>query len=108
MLRLSLARGYATASGTVPCACRWRLPPPRLTGSLPRLFRFDGPGVRVGFIGLGNMGGHMARNLLKANLPVTVLDVNKDAVAALTKDGATAAGASRKKEICTPCGPEPV
>lgn len=63
------------------------------------MFWFDGTGVRVGFIGLGNMGGHMARNLLKANLPVTVLDVNNDAVAALTKDGATAAGAFHEGDL---------
>ena len=28
--------------------------------------------ARVGFVGLGNMGAHMARNLVKANHDVTV------------------------------------
>ena len=63
-------------------------PPPRIT-------RFHAAGAtKIGFIGLGNMGAHMARNLLKANLPVTVLDVNANAVDALKKAGATAASTS--------------
>jgi D-arabinose 1-dehydrogenase-like Zn-dependent alcohol dehydrogenase len=49
--------------------------------------------LSVGFIGLGNMGAHMARNLLKAQLPVTVLDINAAAVESLQKAGATTAGA---------------
>ncbi|KAL6053216.1 3-hydroxyisobutyrate dehydrogenase [Balamuthia mandrillaris] len=32
----------------------------------------------VGFIGLGNMGAHMARNLVKAGYPVVVFDVSSD------------------------------
>ncbi len=31
--------------------------------------------MRIGFIGLGNMGGHMAANLVKAGLDVVVYDV---------------------------------
>ena len=34
----------------------------------------------------------MARNLLKANVPVTVLDINPASVDALKKAGATSAG----------------
>jgi len=41
----------------------------------------------VGFIGLGNMGAHMARNLVKKNFKVMVYDVNKDAVKAAVQDG---------------------
>jgi len=41
----------------------------------------------VGFIGLGNMGAHMARNLMKKNWKVTVYDINKDAVQAAVQDG---------------------
>jgi NADPH-dependent glutamate synthase beta subunit-like oxidoreductase len=32
---------------------------------------------RVGFIGLGNMGGHMASNLVKNGFDVVVFDLNK-------------------------------
>ena len=42
---------------------------------------------RVGFIGLGTMGGPMATNLAKAGVPLVVLDSNPAAVAALA--GAT-------------------
>ncbi|NBQ75878.1 MAG: 3-hydroxyisobutyrate dehydrogenase, partial [Acetobacteraceae bacterium] len=31
--------------------------------------------ARIGFVGLGNMGAHMARNLLKAGHEVTVFDL---------------------------------
>lgn len=41
----------------------------------------------VGFIGLGNMGSHMARNLMKKNYKVTVFDINDDAVKAAVNDG---------------------
>ncbi len=45
----------------------------------------------VGFIGLGTMGGPMARNILKKGHRLTVYDVNPKAVAALVADGAIAA-----------------
>jgi 3-hydroxyisobutyrate dehydrogenase len=34
----------------------------------------------IGFIGLGNMGGHMAHNLLKAGYPLYVFDLNSKAI----------------------------
>jgi len=43
----------------------------------------------VGFIGLGNMGSHMARNLLKKKIKVIVCDVNAVAVTALKEAGAS-------------------
>ncbi|CAK9806162.1 3-hydroxyisobutyrate dehydrogenase, mitochondrial [Anthophora quadrimaculata] len=43
---------------------------------------------QVGFVGLGNMGGHMARNLLKKGYKLTVFDVNESAVLNLTAIGA--------------------
>eukprot|EP00055_Hartaetosiga_balthica_P018630 m.134961 g.134961 ORF g.134961 m.134961 type:complete len:340 (+) comp9792_c0_seq1:74-1093(+) len=46
-----------------------------------------GNGPAVGFIGLGNMGAHMARNLAKNGCTLTVLDINTsvaDAVASET------------------------
>lgn len=46
----------------------------------------------IGFIGLGNMGGPMARNLLKAGHSLKAFDISSAAVDAVVKDGATAAG----------------
>ncbi|XP_003705035.2 3-hydroxyisobutyrate dehydrogenase, mitochondrial isoform X1 [Megachile rotundata] len=43
---------------------------------------------QVGFIGLGNMGSHMARNLLKKGYKLVVYDVNESAMSNLTKAGA--------------------
>ncbi|UJF21122.1 3-hydroxyisobutyrate dehydrogenase [Shewanella sp. OMA3-2] len=45
----------------------------------------------VAFIGLGNMGGPMAANLIKAGMTVTVFDLNPQAVASLTEQGALSA-----------------
>lgn len=45
----------------------------------------------VGFIGLGNMGGPMAANLLAAGFSVRVFDLSADALAALAARGATVA-----------------
>jgi len=41
--------------------------------------------MNVGFIGLGRMGSHMARNLAKAGHQVTVYDVRSDVVAQLSE-----------------------
>jgi len=48
----------------------------------------------IGFIGLGNMGGPMARNLLKAGHTVTVFDLSEDAVAGLKDAGAAVAASA--------------
>ena len=45
----------------------------------------------VGFIGLGRMGLGMARNLLKAGVPLAVCDVLPEPVRALEEEGASAA-----------------
>ncbi|XP_041371706.1 3-hydroxyisobutyrate dehydrogenase, mitochondrial-like isoform X2 [Gigantopelta aegis] len=45
----------------------------------------------VGFIGVGNMGGHMARNLLKKGYPLMVYDVSQQHMDTLKKDGAVLA-----------------
>ena len=44
-----------------------------------RSFASTSTAASVGFIGLGNMGGPMAANLLKAKHHVTVFDVNPQA-----------------------------
>ena len=43
--------------------------------------------TKIGFIGLGNMGLPMARNLLKAGYRVTGFDLSEDACAALVAEG---------------------
>ena len=50
----------------------------------------------VGFIGLGTMGGPMARNVLKGGHALTVFDLNPAAVEALVAAGARAAATPRE------------
>ena len=47
--------------------------------------------ARIGFIGLGNMGSHMARNLIRAGHDVTVFDLSQKALDAIAADSATIA-----------------
>jgi 3-hydroxyisobutyrate dehydrogenase len=51
--------------------------------------------MKIAFIGLGNMGGPMARNLLKAGHALTVFDVVQRNVETLTAAGATAASSAK-------------
>ncbi|MBL4802487.1 MAG: 3-hydroxyisobutyrate dehydrogenase [Emcibacter sp.] len=50
--------------------------------------------AKVGFIGLGNMGGGMARNILKAGHELKVFDLNAQVVADIKGQGATAASSA--------------
>ena len=50
---------------------------------------------KLGFIGVGTMGGGMARNLLKAGYALLVFDLRKEAVEALVALGALAAESAR-------------
>ena len=54
--------------------------------------------AKIGFIGLGNMGGPMATNLVKAGHEIRVFDLNPDAIATLVEAGATAVNAV--EEVC--------
>ncbi|MBC7591648.1 MAG: NAD(P)-dependent oxidoreductase [Salinibacterium sp.] len=45
--------------------------------------------TRVGFIGLGNMGSGMTRNLQKAGFPLIVHDIRRESAAELLANGAT-------------------
>lgn len=47
--------------------------------------------AKIGFIGLGNMGGPMAQNLIKAGHDLTVFDLSSSAVKKATDAGAKAA-----------------
>ncbi|MGR5905102.1 NAD(P)-binding domain-containing protein [Bacillus paranthracis] len=42
---------------------------------------------KIGFIGLGNMGLPMSKNLVKSNYTVYGVDLNKDAEASFEKEG---------------------
>ncbi|MBV7327741.1 NAD(P)-binding domain-containing protein [Chloroflexi bacterium TSY] len=42
----------------------------------------------IGFIGLGDMGGHMSRNLMKAGYPLIGYDLNEERLAAAVSAGA--------------------
>lgn len=48
----------------------------------------------VGFIGLGTMGGPMARNLLSAGYNVTAYDVDESLITALSNEGALSASSA--------------
>ena len=58
---------------------------------------------KVGFVGLGTVGRHMAINLLKGDYDLTVFDHNAETVSELAKLGATAAAsaidATRGKDL---------
>src|SRR4029077_12373061 len=47
--------------------------------------------IDIGFIGLGNMGAHMARRLLEAGHTVVVYDTRQEAIGDLATQGAIAA-----------------
>jgi 3-hydroxyisobutyrate dehydrogenase len=49
----------------------------------------------IGFIGVGNMGGGMALNLVKAGHQVWAYDLSAEALARVVAGGATAAGSAR-------------
>lgn len=51
---------------------------------------------KVGFLGLGTVGRHMAANLLKGNFKVTVYDSDSTIVEELAKQGAAAAATPRE------------
>jgi len=48
--------------------------------------------MQLGMIGLGRMGGNMARRLMRAGHQSVVFDLSPDSVKALASDGATGAG----------------
>ena len=67
--------------------------------------------MRVGFIGVGNIGRPMAGQILKAGFELTVHDINEEAAAPLIDDGAVWADspsevAERSEVVCT-CLPGP-
>ncbi len=65
----------------------------------------------VGFIGLGNLGVHLASSLLRAGHEVTVHDLNRDSVASLKASGAAWADSAREaaqvSSVVFTCLPSP-
>lgn len=65
---------------------------------------------KIGFIGLGTVGRHMAANLTKGNYDLTVFDTNKSVVEELVALGATgavsAADAARGRDLVIAIVPE--
>lgn len=58
----------------------------------------------VGFVGVGNMGGPMVRNLAKAQIPVLAYDVRPEVVNDITKDTNLVTAASGLEEVGAKCG----
>jgi 3-hydroxyisobutyrate dehydrogenase-like beta-hydroxyacid dehydrogenase len=68
-------------------------------------------GQNVGFVGVGRMGGRMARRLLKAGVPITIYDTSGAAMKELQALGAAAVGSPAEVgsacEIVFVCLPTP-
>jgi 3-hydroxyisobutyrate dehydrogenase len=67
--------------------------------------------MRVGFIGLGNVGGKLSGSLLRNDAELTVHDLNADLVADFVDRGATEADSPvqviRSSEVVITCLPSP-
>ena len=67
--------------------------------------------LRIGFIGLGNVGSQLAANLLRHGADLTVRDIDAGRVAPLVARGARAAGSPRELaaavEVVITCLPSP-
>lgn len=59
--------------------------------------------MRFGFIGLGKMGGGLARNLIKAGYEVKLFDINKEAVERTLKVGGTLASTTEEAASGVDC-----
>lgn len=57
--------------------------------------------AQIGFVGLGNMGSHMATNLLQKGHEVTVFDIDSSSIEKLVKSGASTA--SDPSDIAMQC-----
>jgi len=56
----------------------------------------------VGFVGLGNMGGHMANNIAKSGHKIVVCDLNADAISMVVKEsGASVTVAKSVSEVAS-------
>lgn len=58
---------------------------------------------KIGFVGIGNMGVPMVRNLVKANVPVLAYDLNAAALASVTSDSNLVTAAASLAEVGAKC-----
>ena len=58
---------------------------------------------KIGFVGIGNMGVPMVRNLAKANIPVLAYDLNAAALASVTGESNLVTAAASLAEIGAKC-----
>ena len=67
--------------------------------------------IRIGFIGLGNVGGSLAGNLLRHGVDLTVRDLNEALVASFVAAGAASAASPRalaeRVDVVITCLPSP-
>ena len=67
--------------------------------------------MRLGFIGLGNLGAHLARSLLRAGFPLTLHDLERERAAGLVAAGAGWGGSpeevARAADAVITCLPSP-
>jgi 3-hydroxyisobutyrate dehydrogenase len=72
---------------------------------------FEGGCMKIGFIGLGNVGGKLAGSLIRNGHDVTVLDLNRALVESFVARGAAAAETpleiGRKVDLIITCLPSP-
>lgn len=57
----------------------------------------------IGFVGVGNMGAPMVRNLAKANISVLAFDLNPEALASVTADSNLVTAAASLAEVGEKC-----
>lgn len=69
------------------------------------------PPTKLGFVGLGNLGGHLAASLLRAGFELTVCDLDPQRAARLVEEGAswanTAREAAKASDTVLTCLPSP-
>ena len=67
--------------------------------------------IRIGFIGLGNVGASLAGNLLRSGVDLTVRDLNPELVAKFVADGAKSAASPKEMaeqcDVVITCLPSP-
>jgi 3-hydroxyisobutyrate dehydrogenase len=68
-------------------------------------------GIRIGFVGLGNVGGKLAGSLLRHQVPLIVRDLNEELVASFVARGARPAASPKamaeQVELLITCLPSP-
>src|SRR6516225_4050945 len=103
-----------------PCGAGWNSTgttsplsrPRRRHTALSVLTRVPGmTDLRIGFIGLGNVGGQLAGNLLRHGVDLTVRDIDAERVAPLAAGGAHTAASARQLaaavDVVITCLPSP-